>query len=209
MAARRRLGTRLLDREMTTPPEHVLPDRQLLILTGAQGAGKSTTCRRLLDGARAIGLDCAGILSPARFEGGVKVGIDVVDARTDERRRLADVDDLPGRLRAGPYRFGDSAVAWGIGRLGVACPCDLLIVDEIGPLEIDRGEGWVNALEVLRAGEYRLAVAVVRPSLVDAVRTAVCAAGTVLFRGCHVPGPDLVGEVLSLVQPRSATAREP
>jgi nucleoside-triphosphatase THEP1 len=165
-----------------------LPDRQIAILTGAQGTGKTTTCGRLLGQARDLGLDCAGILSPAHFDGGVKVGIDVVDARTEERRRLAEVDELPGRLRVGPYRFHEGAVAWGVARLVTACPCDILFVDEIGPLEMDRGEGWVNALDVLRTGHYSLAVVVVRQSLVDAVGKAVRAPETVLVRRCIVPG---------------------
>ena len=185
---------------MTSSREPVSPDRRIAILTGAPGTGKTTTCRRLLDHARTLGLDCAGIFCPARFDGGVKVGIDVVDARTDEGRRLADVDELPGRLRAGPYRFDEEAVAWGVARLGAACPCDVLFVDEIGPLEMDRGEGWTNALEVLRLGEYRLAVAVVRPSLVDAVRAAVGVSGTVVVRPDVAPGRGSVRDLLSMVE---------
>jgi hypothetical protein len=35
------------------------------------------------------------------------------------------------------------------------------------------GGGWVNALDVLCAGQFGLAVVVVRPSLVDAFRAAM------------------------------------
>lgn len=185
---------------MTSTREPVPPDRQIAILTGAPGTGKTTTCRRLLDHARQLGLDCSGIFCPARVDDGLKVGIDVVDARTGERRHLADVDELPGRLRAGPYRFDEEAVAWGVARLGAACPCDVLFVDEIGPLEMDRGEGWANALEVLRRGEYRLAVAVVRPSLVDAFRAAVGVSGTVVVRRGVAPNRGAVRTLLSMVE---------
>jgi nucleoside-triphosphatase THEP1 len=184
---------------VTSPWEHGFPGGQIAILTGPVGSGKTTTCGRLLDRGRKIGLDCAGLLSLSRVEGGVKVGIDVVDARTGERRRLADVDELPGALRAGPYRFDADTFAWGAARLGIACPCDVLIVDEIGPLEMDCGEGWVNALDVLRVGRYRLAVAVVRPSLEDAVRTALGATGT-LVRRSFVPGPRAVRDLLALIE---------
>lgn len=173
---------------------------QIVILTGAPGTGKTTACRQLVDQARDLGLDCAGIVCPSRVIEEVKVGIDVVDVRTSERRRLADVDELPGAVRMGPYRFDEDAIAWGVARLGRACPCDLLIVDEVGPLEMNRAGGWTNALEVLRTGDCRLAVAVVRPSLVDAVRAAVNASRTAQTRVSVLAGPTVVAEMLALAQ---------
>jgi len=140
------------------------------ILTGERGSGKTTACLELLAQAREAGLDCAGLVCPAVFDAGVKVGIDATDVRTGERRRLASVDGLPGGLRLGPFRFDEASLAWGERRLELACPCDLLFVDEIGPLELERGQGWVRALDVLRSGRYGLAIVVVRPSLLDALR---------------------------------------
>lgn len=185
-----------------------LPDRQIAILTGVQGTGKTTTCRGLLERGHELGLDVAGIFCPARFDAGEKVGIDLVDARTGELRPLAEIDEAPGGVRLGPYRFDAGVLAWGAARLAMACPCDILFVDEIGPLEMDRGEGWVNALDVLRTGHYSLAVAVVRPSLVAAVGKAVSAPETVLVRRCVVPGREGLHELLSLVE-LVASAREP
>lgn len=44
---------------------------------------------------------------------------------------------------------------------------DYLIVDELGPLELERGEGLTNAVELLKSGEFEKALIVVRPHLVD------------------------------------------
>jgi nucleoside-triphosphatase THEP1 len=109
--------------------------KHIAILAGPFGSGKSTACCQLTDRVRQRGLDCAGIISPARFEGGVKVGIDVLDVRTDQRRLLAEIDDSPSRLRMTPYPFDTDAMAWAGEILNAACPCDLLIVDEIGPCQ--------------------------------------------------------------------------
>jgi len=147
--------------------------KHIVILTGPPGSGKTTTCCQLADLARRHGLDCAGLVCPARFEGLRKVGIDVLDLRTDERRSLAEADDLPAALRTPGYRFDVSALAWGAAVLAAACPCDLLIVDEIGPLELERGQGWVNALDLLRTDSFKSAVVVVRPHLLNTFEQAM------------------------------------
>jgi len=148
-------------------------EKHIAILTGPLGSGKTTVCRQLADVARQRGLDCAGIVCPARFDGAHKVGIDLVNLRTGECRPLAEADNQPSELRTTRYRFDVDGIAWGAAILDAACPCDVLIVDEIGPLELEQGQGWVNALNVLRAGQFDLAVVVVRPSLVDAFRAAI------------------------------------
>jgi nucleoside-triphosphatase THEP1 len=147
--------------------------KHIAILTGPFGCGKTTTCRQLADLARQHGLDCAGIVCPARFDGGRKVGIDLLNLRTGECRPLAEADDQPSALRTTQYRFGADVMTWGATILDTACPGDVLIVDEIGPLELERGLGWVNALKVLREEQFDLAVVVVRPSLVDVFRAAM------------------------------------
>ncbi len=143
---------------------------RIIILSGPPGSGKTTACRQLADLAQKCGLDCAGLVCPARFHESRKVGIDVLDLRTGGCRPLAEADQLPAALRTGAYRFDAEAMAWSAALLDTACPCDLLVVDEIGPLELVRGQGWANALNVLRAGQFGLAVVVVRPGLLDAFR---------------------------------------
>jgi hypothetical protein len=73
-------------------------------------------------------------------------------------------------------------------------------VDEVGPLEMNRVGGWANAVEVLLAGDYRLAVVVVRPSLVGAVRAALNASGTAQIRASVSAGPTVVAEILAMAE---------
>lgn len=159
--------------------------RPITILTGAFGSGKTTACLRLIDMARQSGLECAGIVCPGRFEGAIKVGIDILDVRTNDRRPLAYVDDQPAALRTTHYRFDADVMAWGVTILNTACPCDILLVDELGPLELERGQGWINALEILRTGQFILAVVVVRPELVPVFQLSVPGASASILE----PGP--------------------
>jgi nucleoside-triphosphatase THEP1 len=51
--------------------------------------------------------------------------------------------------------------------LRAATPCDVLVVDELGPLELIHGKGWIVALDILQARNYRAALVVVRPCLLE------------------------------------------
>ena len=148
----------------------------IVVVSGEIGSGKTSLCRRIFASASKRGLDCAGVLSPGRWVDGRKVGIDVLDVRSGERRPLAEADDRPGPIRTGAYNFDPAALSWGVEILNAATPCDLLLVDELGPLELVRGEGWANVLPILRDGHYQLGVVVVRSALLAAFRAAMPAA---------------------------------
>jgi len=136
-----------------------------IILTGKRAVGKSTVCEAVVDLARRRGYSCAGILTLTRAD-----ARDVVDASTGQRRRLTWSPGQGPVVTQGRFRFSSDAIVWAEQLLRRALPCDLLVIDEIGPLEVERGQGWACALEVLRAGAYALALLVVRPELLSRVR---------------------------------------
>lgn len=142
------------------------------VVTGARGTGKTTFCSVLVDAARSRrpGLAAGGILSPKILRSGREVAISVVDVASGDHRRLATRRE-PADPYDGPFttrwRFDVDALAWGDTILRSATPCDLLIVDELGPLEFERGEGWTGGLAAVDTGAYGAAFVVVRPELVD------------------------------------------
>jgi nucleoside-triphosphatase len=138
---------------------------QIAVLSGERGAGKSTVCQRLADLARSRGYASAGIITLSQPDG----ARDVLDVGTSAVRRLTVGQGSQPVIVQGRFRFSADTLAWAAEVLEQALPCDLLIVDELGPLEIERGEGWHQALDVLSMEEYALAVVVVRPELVEQV----------------------------------------
>jgi hypothetical protein len=65
------------------------------------------------------------------------------------------------------WEFGQDVFAFGERAVAAGADADLLIVDELGPLELRGGRGWVGALTVLREGTFRAALVVCRPELLD------------------------------------------
>lgn len=147
----------------------------VLLISGWRQVGKTTLLQTLRAAALGVGLRVGGFLSPARFVDGVKTGIDVMDATTGALVALAAASDEPDAgesvPRAGRYIFTPDGLAAGLRFAAAGSAADVFLVDELGPLELVRGEGWADVLPLIRARTFGAAFVVVRPELVDAART--------------------------------------
>lgn len=139
----------------------------LWIISGEIGAGKTVLCARLINAFEELGWQITGLHSPAINEAGKKTGIAVENLASKEMRRLAVHDYKPEDQEEDPihWTFDPQVLAWGNQVFAQAVPTDLLVVDEIGPLEMKRGQGWVNAMGALDSRQYRQAILVMRPKL--------------------------------------------
>lgn len=141
----------------------------LIILTGPRGAGKSTLCGRLITAFRQQKLQLTGLTSPAVFEGPNKTAINAVNVTNLEKQKLAVYDPQPedptAEHRPLHWRFDPAVIEWGNQVFRHAVPTTVLVVDEIGPLELNRGQGWSAALPALDSRQYDLAILVMRPEL--------------------------------------------
>ncbi len=141
---------------------------EIVLVTGEIQSGKTNLCLDLYKKAREEGYSVAGLISPAIFEKGEKVAIDVLDLKSGMQKRLAERNaGQPADLKTHHWSFFQDIVKWGNDKLRRAVPCDLLVIDELGPLEFQRDQGWVNGFCAVESGEYQVAVIVIRPSLID------------------------------------------
>jgi len=176
---------------MSKPSIH--KQARFALVTGDIGSGKTTVAGRVVERARQQGLSVAGLWCPARLVAGIKTGIEAVDLTRDERRLLAARNDLEGEkelllTRPGPhtgrYTFDPEILAWANRVLAGAAAArpDLLMVDEIGPLELERGEGLAPVLLDLADGSVPRALLVVRERLLENLKARLdIAASTAVF----------------------------
>lgn len=144
--------------------------RQVTLLTGERGAGKSTVCLRVAEMARAAGLPVAGVASAyADLQRG---RLEAVDLSTSQRWPLASAVESLGGPAIGRFSFSPAGLARALDALQRAAGLDvaLLVVDEVGPLELGRREGFYPLLERLRRLDSPDLLVVVRPSLLGELR---------------------------------------
>ena len=141
----------------------------VILVSGERGAGKTAALLRVRGAALDAGLTTGGFLSVARFAEGEKVGIDVMDAATGALQPLAEVGE-GGVLRTGRYRFRAAGIAAGLRFAQSGQGADVFFADELGPLELERGEGWADVLPLIAARAFGVGFVVVRPSLLVVAR---------------------------------------
>jgi len=144
-----------------------------VLLTGERRVGKTTVCRQVAGLARELGYDPAGVLSPALLgKDGLPLAYHALMVSDGEQRLLARADGDLGGPRTNRYSFDAAVLSWVIGRLreAISQGCDLLIVDEIGPLELEQGRGLAPILSDLSAGRLPPLLLVVRPELEGQLR---------------------------------------
>jgi nucleoside-triphosphatase THEP1 len=170
---------------------------QTILLTGRRGVGKTTVCQAVAELARRRGYWPGGVITPALYaypepfdftqdrqsrracpadwELGIgnweltKVGFEAMDVGSGERWPLAHTDQKMGGPRVGPYSFDPAALARALRvlRRAISAGCDLLMVDEIGPLELGQGKGFAPILDLLPVEGPTHTLIVVRPALLD------------------------------------------
>ncbi len=145
---------------------------QLLLVTGPSGSGKTAWCQARIAEAQAAGLRVGGLVSPPVFTGERKTAIDLLDLASGERRRLAvpRQHDPDPALTVGEWAFDLATLAWGNQALSEMAATDLLVLDELGPLEFLRQQGLRQAFSIIHARHYQLACVTVRPGLLIKAR---------------------------------------
>ena len=147
----------------------VKPKNPFLLVTGGRGVGKTSALERAIDDLRQRGLKVGGLLSLGFWKDGEREGFKVMDILSGRcvplcHREKGDLS--PG---FGHFLFSKEGLTFGLEALSPERlkEVDLIIVDEVGPLEL-QGGGWAKALDFLKDFP-KPQVWVVREELIAAV----------------------------------------
>lgn len=135
----------------------------VIIITGDIGIGKTTVCRKLIKIIRNQEYICGGILT---YKAADK-GIIIEDIQSGRKETLASINNVYDGPRTIKYSFNPESIDFGIRAIDRGTASDILVVDEIGHLEL-RGEGFVKAIKLIRAEKVKNCIMVIHKELFSA-----------------------------------------
>jgi len=122
-------------------------NQKIFLITGEIAAGKTTCIKMLIDKFQENNISVSGIYSARQKENGETSGYDVVSIATGKQERFLRIEGDISQKRIGSFYLYKDGLDAG-NRALENCTSDLVIIDEIGNLEL-AGDGWVAATEQL------------------------------------------------------------
>lgn len=205
------IGKKMMNQQLfkclATSPDHFPYGKNqshtIFLITGDSGTGKTTWCRQWRNSAQTIGWRVGGLLSIPVMADQQKVAITLMDVATGEQRPLAKLSQQETqtatsphspRVTTGRWLFDPAVLDWGNEVLQRITAVDLLIIDELGPLEFEQGGGLQVAFPLLTTAYFQAAAVVIRPSLLnqaqqcwpDAQPIAIAQQNTALMPQLHL-----------------------
>ena len=129
------------------------------LVTGPPGVGKSTLISKIILRLKSAGVIVGGCTTTERRSGGTRVGFEVRDLTSGRTGELASVASKFGP-RVGRYRVNLTDLAR-VGAAGVeaaASSSELVVIDEVGPMELVSPEFRRAVQKCIRSGKPMLAV---------------------------------------------------
>lgn len=142
-------------------------DKKVYIISGHSNDGKTNWIKKAVEFLKEQNQSVTGVVAPGVWKGDEKKGIDSVLLPDEELVHLAvrKPDFSEGYSRK--WKFDDDVMEKINNHLGNLGDCDYVVIDEIGPLEVIKKQGFTNALNILEEGKFKNVIVALRPSLVE------------------------------------------
>ena len=129
------------------------------LITGPPGVGKSTTVSKVVLKLKSSGIIVGGCSTSEMRSGGARTGFEVRDLTSGRSGQLASVS-LRFGPRVGRYRvnLADLARVGAAGLEAAASSSELIVIDEVGPMELVSPEFRKAVKKCIESGRPLLAV---------------------------------------------------
>ena len=141
----------------------------VIIISGNIQQGKTTFVRKVINRLKRQNIDIGGIMSNVEYEGDKRVGYTLENLKSGDKIQLCNIAENKEWRKQGKFYFNPDAVVQGNKILAFEnSNPDLIVIDEIGPLEVKTG-GWAPAIQKIAEEAKAPMLWVVRDSLVNKI----------------------------------------
>ena len=143
----------------------------VFFITGKKGSGKTTFITEVISNLQKEGFKAGGILAPGYWDNNIRSRFDIVDISANERKLLCGMEIENGAEEIGRFKFVGEGLALGSEALSYenVFDKDLVVIDEVGPLEL-KGKGWAESINELISKCNKILILVVRDDAVEEVK---------------------------------------
>ena len=152
--------------------------KKTIVITGPVHSGKTTFIQETLT-ALSGEYNISGFYSPKYYENRIFKGYDLVDIESGESSPFIRMEETPGWRIFGRFHFNPEAFVRGSAVIAEAKEADILIMDEIGPLEI-QGEGFIEGLRTALSDYDGIFIIVCRDYILEPALKIIGEAGKTL-----------------------------
>ena len=144
--------------------------QKIIIVTGERGEGKTTFVKKIIDVLKDEGLETKGFLSLALFDDEIKIGYNLLNIPDNKVASFIRTNEFQGMVKFRKYYFSNEGIIWG-NKILLSYKkntSDILVIDEIGPLELEGG-GWAESLnELVKLPQFKM-IWIVRKEILEEV----------------------------------------
>jgi len=138
----------------------------IIILTGPVNSGKTTLLKRVVEELRKQNFSLDGFLSEAVVHAQEKIGYNLLDLKLNKSLPFIRKSGHKDWQKIGPYFFIPQGLAWANQVIRRSKEAEILIVDEIGPLELS-GKGLWPVLEKALSQKAQKFLFILRRNIVE------------------------------------------
>ena len=149
---------------------HIYYNKKIYIITEDEHKGKTTFVKNIVSRLLNSGINIQGFIAEAVIIDKKLSGYDLKNVQNNKKIQIITKEKHDNWLKLGSYFFNPKGFGFGINILNNKNinNADLIVIDEIGPLELS-GKGWCNQINNLLTGNSVSMIWVVRKSIIKEV----------------------------------------
>lgn len=148
--------------------EQIKKRQPVYIIAGDQREGKTTFLKKLTGKLIKIGMHVEGIMAEGMDKEGERTGFQLVNVSNSKSVTLCGIHPKPGWEKTGKYYFNPDGIEFGRKVLSNISADAIVIIDEIGPLEMKDG-GWAASVHRILENYDNTMIWVVRRNLTEQI----------------------------------------